>query len=845
MNTLDSNNSLQHYSYFDSNSQNGSVESEVKLHEILQIFSRRKPALVISVLTMLALAVLYNFLSSPVYEASAMIKKEKSYDDRSADDFTRAFMLHNSDEVETEIEIVKTRTVLEKVVTELNLYFTINHITTPDAIIQKDKIMLSEYQHQLSERPDNRAPHLEFQGFIAPGDFQGGDFYLQVTAGKMIELREAETDHLLKRVKNTSPAEFDLSMSGISVDWPQALPGSRIDFHVDNLDETIQKLANSTSVEVLRKTGLFKLSAQSSSPYMAQLIANTIANKYRETRLEHKRQTINYSFNFVDNRLKEISGNLKSTEKELNDFRAKYQIINIDNLSKKTIDFVSELEAEKVKTELELVQYRNRYEALSKELQQNGQFDPTHLTADGRDPGRSPFSSLLEQLSNAELERLDLLQKLTENHPDVQAVNERIAKIKNKLSSYNQNTITTYEIIISTLGKKLKNLEDLINKYLERERTLPRHETRLVELMRNKNVFEKIFTLLLDKREEMRMAELSKLQDIVIVDFAHLPGKPILPRKPLNLILGFFFGIVMGFILIVLQEFKNKTIQTLFDIEKGYRIPILAILPKYSRSLRNRIRKGFILENHSDILRDPQLGFIESYRVVRTKLAQLMPEKNVVLFTSCEEDTGKTTVLANFAVSLGLAGKKVLVIDCDLKKPKLGDFFSIPEQSTGIIDFLIGKIEAPQIYSPLVGRLKQQIILHAIPTGGIVANSSELLELESLKFKTFLQKASRYYDYILIDTPPITMSVDSLVLGKFIKEAILIIRPNLTYKDRLAWAIQEFKQFDIRVLGSIVNGCDMKKLDFPYKNGYGYGYGYNFGDSSRVRNLVLKSPAQT
>jgi Mrp family chromosome partitioning ATPase len=145
----------------------------------------------------------------------------------------------------------------------------------------------------------------------------------------------------------------------------------------------------------------------------------------------------------------------------------------------------------------------------------------------------------------------------------------------------------------------------------------------------------------------------------------------------------------------------------------------------------------------------------------------------------------------------------------------------------------------------LEGRLKEQIRLHVIPTGGIVENSSELLELDSLKFKTFLENASQHYDYILVDTPPVTMSVDSLVLGKFIKEVILIIRPDLTYKDRLGWAIQELKLFDIQILGSIVNGCDMKNLDFPYRHGYGYGYGYHYGDLSKVRNLILKSPGQT
>jgi capsular exopolysaccharide synthesis family protein len=845
MKTIDSNITAQNFNHFGSNSQNGSVEPEVKLQEILQILNRRKLVIIFLVMTMLTLAIIYNIVSPPVYEASAIIKKEKVYDDRSADDLTRIFLMQSFDDVETETEILKTRTVLEKVVNELILYFTINRITTPGVVIQKDRILLSEYQQYLSGSPDNRAPRLNFQGFLTPTNFRGGDFYLVVTADSMIEFHDAKTDYLIKKVKNTSPAEIKLTVFNLSVNWPQAPPGSRIDFRLENLDKAIQKLEKNISVEVLRKTDLFKLSARSSSPYMAQLIANTIAKKFRETRLEQKRQIINYSYNFVDNHLKEISENLKNAERELNDFRGKYQIFDIDDVSKQTIDFLSELEAEKIKIELELAQYRNRYEAVNNELQQKGYFDQTYLAPDHSDPGRSPFSSLLEQLSDAELERLDLLQKRTENHPEVRAVSERIVKIKNKLSSYNRNTVTAYEIIIKSLSKKLNNLEDYINKYSERERNLPGHETKLVELMRNKNAYEKIFTLLLDKREEMRMAELSKLQDIVIVNSARLPIMPVLPRKRFNVIVGFFLGIIIGSIIIIWQEFRNKTIQNLAEIEKGFQIPILAILPKYNRALEKKIRNGFNFENHTDIFRDPRLGYIESYRVIRTKLGQLMPKKNIVIFTSCEEDTGKTTILANFAVALGLAGKKVLVIDCDLKKMNLGDFFSIPPRSPGIIDFLIGKLNKPPIYRPLEGRLKEQIRLHVIPTGGIVENSSELLELDSLKFKTFLENASQHYDYILVDTPPVTMSVDSLVLGKFIKEVILIIRPDLTYKDRLGWAIQELKLFDIQILGSIVNGCDMKNLDFPYRHGYGYGYGYHYGDLSKVRNLILKSPGQT
>ncbi len=137
----------------------------------------------------------------------------------------------------------------------------------------------------------------------------------------------------------------------------------------------------------------------------------------------------------------------------------------------------------------------------------------------------------MRQLSNLELQRLELLQKRKETHPDVVAVDKQIALVKKQLSSYNENTLTAYQIIIDALEKKLLKITNLMSKYEVKMENLPAQENKLANLLRQKNVYEKIFTMLLDKREEMRMAELSKLQDIVVVDPAHEPIKPSSPKK--------------------------------------------------------------------------------------------------------------------------------------------------------------------------------------------------------------------------------------------------------------------------------------------------------------------------
>ena len=237
------------------------------------------------------------------------------------------------------------------------------------------------------------------------------------------------------------------------------------------------------------------------------------------------------------------------------------------------------------------------------------------------------------------------------------------------------------------------------------------------------------------------------------------------------------------------------------------------------------------------MLTDNHFGFKESYRVMRTKLGHLMYKRNILQFTSCEENTGKTTVTTNFAVSLAMANKKVLLIDCDLRRPKVGEFFHIPRDYSGLIDFLSNrKLSAPDIYSPFKQFSRDEIKLHIIPAGGSVENSSELLD--SNKFKDFLGSVSEMYDYVFIDTPPTTKTVDAMVLGKYVEDVVVVVRPGHTNRESFVWGIQDLKQFEMNIVGLVINGCDMKMLPDRYRYGYQYGYGYEDREGKGIKSLL-------
>jgi len=806
--------------------------------EILRALNRRKGILFLSVFIMLTVAALYNFLATPTYEATITIKKEDTHDKQSTDQLRNIIAMQATDGIETEMEVIKTGTVLEKVVNTLNLNFMIEKLELPNGKAEKVSKYLCDYEDFRSETQHNRKAFPSFLEVNLAPDYNANKYYIESFAADVFKLYDSATGYLVQTVNSSSVPEFNLPIGTIKFKWPNAKKGSKIYFEIEDLDKTVLKLRESISIARIGETSIFKITVASASPAAAQLIANTIAEEFRTARLEQKRQTIRYSYNFIDEQLESISAKLKDAERDLHQFKSQHQIISINESSTEAIQFLSNLKTEKVKTDLELAEYQNKLEAMKKELEEKGFFDQTYLTPDNVRNNQTPFSALLEQLSNAELERLELLQRRTESHPEVIAINDRIAQIRERLSSYNQNTITAYQMRINTLKDKQHNLEKLMNKYSNIIKGLPSSETKLAELMREKNVYDKILTLLLDKREEMRMAELSQLQDFVIIDSAQKPFAPVSPHKKLNLLVGAFLGLLIGLVVVFAEELLGRKIKGIEEIVEQYGIPLLTIVPKYDKNLQKVIQRGTTKEDYLVSLMEDQHGYRESYNLLRTKLIYSIPKsKKTIMITSCEENAGKTSVTANLAISLARMNKKVLVIDCDLKKSEMGIYFDIIGRNSGFnisgLGEFLGKRIKPNIYQPFQSSENHQLKVDLLPAGIFRENSSELLA--SPKMKRLLTEMKRSYNYILIDTPPITRTVDTFILGEFVKDIILVIRPEHTFKDSVAWAFREFEQAGINVLGVVANACELSKSDYKNRYDYGYGseYGYGYGYSKK------------
>ncbi len=801
--------------------QNNTIQrkkGEISLEDIFNIILRRKAILIGAIVLALIVALLYNYFKTPVFEATTLLKKEQVARNTFSTELSNLLLMQPQEEIETDMELVKTRRVFYKVIDNLHLNIFVKKIVIPEEkTVSLNKTYLDVATSENDE--DSTACCLpQFKNMKTGFTKRKESYVLRKIEGDLYELENLGTKTIYR-----SDSVGMISSPSISfvVDWNRARWGCEFYFDLQSYNQVIKDLEERITVNKRIKTNLFEISAKAATPLGAKILANTVATSYTNAKIEQQKENIRHSFKFVDNQLQEISKKLEEAQKQLTDFKAQNKILSIDESSKKLIEFVSNLESEKLKTEIELAAYENKVNDIKKEMKAQGFVDQTYLTPNAFQPSDSPFSRLLSQLSDLELKKIQLLQKRTENHPDVITLTDQINTVRASLSKFNDNTLTAYTIIIDALKSKKAKIDSLIKTYLVKIETLPAQENKLANLMRQKNVYAKMFTLLLDKREEMRMAELSKLQDIIILDYAEEPLKPILPNKKLNLLAALLFGFVLGMFALFIYEFNDKKISDVYEIEKDFAYPILTVIPPYTKEINDQIKNSGSISKRFVTLIEGAFSYKEAFRILETKASNCMAASSnkYIMVTSPEENSGKTSTAANLALTMARSEKKVLLVDCDIRKPKVAELFGMEKYAPGLINFLQGETEKPNIYKPIKITGHESILrnIDILPSGTFSDISGEIFGSE--RMKELLDELD-YYDVIIFDTPPITRIADALSLGKFVKTALLVIRPGVTYKEGVNWAVSELKVANVKLCGLVVNDSKVKKSIPRYQYGY-------------------------
>jgi capsular exopolysaccharide synthesis family protein len=376
-----------------------------------------------------------------------------------------------------------------------------------------------------------------------------------------------------------------------------------------------------------------------------------------------------------------------------------------------------------------------------------------------------------------------------------------------------RNGISGLNMSIAESDRKISEVEAEINR-------LPSTERQLIDIQRKFDLNNTVYNYLLEKRSESGIAKASNVSDNRIVDNASLfSTAQIKPKTRINFIIAIILGFILPMIAIVLIDFLNDRVIDKKDIERRTRVPVIGYI-SHSEG-----------KNEVAVIEKPRSSLAESFRSVRTAIKYFVKENEVAVIavSSTVSSEGKTFISINLAAIIAMLGKKVLLIGLDLRKPRINKVFEF-EESPGMSTFLSGNCD----FEEIIKETQIKNLFYA-PSGPIPPNPAELIETEQMK--KFIVRAKKEFDYIIIDTPPIAIVTDTLLLAPYVNVNLFIVRQRYTSRNTLELIEQLYSRGELKNMAVIINDISLSGyygygMRYGYTHGYGYSYGYNYYGSN-------------
>ena len=539
-----------------------------------------------------------------------------------------------------------------------------------------------------------------------------------------------------------------------------------------------------------RYSSLVRVSYSDTVPLRAQEVVNALCEAYIEEGLERQTSEAEKSLAFLDEQLEVISKNLARSESSLETFKKENVLVDISSQAETTMATLSDYEAKLTQIELQLniVSSLEQYIASGKDI--------TSISFDSLQLNAPSLGEMLTQLQEKKAEMSGLLVEYTEFHPEVVKVNEQINILKNRINNSIKN------VKLNLISQK-KSIEKIIQKYTKSMQALPQKELELANLKRKFMVNDKVYSFLLQRRAETAVLKASTVSNVSIVDSALLPGGPLKPKRKMIVAVGLLIGLILGIGLTLLRELLDNTIKSKGDVERLSSLPIYGVVPT---------------------VKGKKLGsvFLEAFRALRTNLEFIMQadkKYQSIVVTSTVSGEGKTTISANLALILAKGGKKVVIVDLDMRRAKLSEYFGL-KNDKGVSTLLSKKHTLEEVIQPV-----EEKGIDIITAGPVPPNPSELIMSD---YAAEVMKALReWYDYIVLDTPPVGLVTDAAILMHHADASLLVIKHGYTRKEFVRNLDRMVKDHKIGHVGFVLNGVS---LEDNYGYGYGYGYKYSAAD---------------
>jgi len=615
---------------------------------------------------------------------------------------------------------------------------------------------------------------------------------------------------------------------------------------VDNFLEAL-------TVSPIQRSRLVEIQYASYEADLAARIANTLANSYIEYNLEVKWEDTQKASEKIAEQLVGLKAKLEKSEEELQSYAQRNSILLIDERQSMTSERLKQLQEEYTRAEADRIQKEAIY---SQFRSGDTQTLPAQLE-------NQTYQQLKMRLADLRREYSELTATFTAEYPKVKRVRNQIDETEAALESERRvllrrindeyrSAVSRSRLLGQAVGQQTNVFNDVAEKSIQYN-----------ILKREVDTNRQLYDGLLQRLKEASVSAGLKASNIRVVDAAETPTRPFKPRIVFGLAIAVVLGTGLGLGAAFLQHYLDNTLKTPDDVQRYLHLPALGVIPanlpgrgklgygyKYGYgygygSRRKLLKSGEQPAAGEDKLPTELIGtqsnnaLSEAYRSLRTSVLLSTPGQppRIILVTSAHPGEGKTTTAMNLGITLAQLGGRVLIIDSDMRKPRVGYFLGIKNAPTGLSTYLVGQSSLEQSVRPTAVPN-----LFAMPCGPIPPNPAELMSSDMMR--QLLEEAREKFEYLVLDSPPVLHVSDARIIAAQVGVVILVAHGGSTPRETVNHAKEYLLQVNANVIGVVLNNVDFSQVGYDYyyryyrssKYGYGYGYGYGtYGQSEEEK----------
>ncbi|MDI5895606.1 GumC family protein [Flavobacterium algoritolerans] len=775
----------------ENNTSNESMEQDFQIRAVLYQYASHWKWFVLGIFISLLTAYVYLRYSTPQYQASTtiLVKDEKKggmLSELSAfSDMGIGGGIKNN--LDNEIEILKSRSLIESTIKKMNLNIALiveGKIISTE-LFKSAPILVSFTDHKPGFFENKMA--FEFKG-VTPTTFK----LVDSSEGRNIVLEKKEVFKYGETIR-TKYGTLVINKLGDAM-GAFHVNGTPIAILITPLKNVVQSFKNRLKVNPLSKTSsVVEVSIVDPVLEKAEDFLDNLVLNYNQDAVADKNFISENTSLFINNRLALITDELDGVEQNVQNFKTTNRLTDIETEAKLFIEGSSEYDKKVVETDIQLNVISSMLDFMRKSKKSD--LLPTNIIT-----GEGDASELVNSYNQLVLDRNRILKSATEANPSVIKIDEQLSALKSNVAT----SLMRMQSSLNIQKRDLNSQEGLLNSKIGK---IPVQERQFRVIARQQKVKEELYLYLLQKREETAISLSATEPNARVIDASEGSKIPVAPKRSIIYLGALLLGILVPLVIIYLIDLLDTKIKSRLDLEGKTLVPFIGDVPTS--------------DSHSEIMQsESRTSSAEALRIIRTNLEFMISNvtenlAKTIFLTSTFPSEGKTFVSVNLAATFALSGKKVLLIGMDIRNPKLDEYLTVPDK--GVTNYLSSK---DLKIEDLIVKHPDYENFYILPAGIIPPNPAELLM--NNKVDVMFENLKKQYDYIIVDTAPVSLVTDTLLIAKHADCFVYVVRANVLEKHMLHIPNTLYRENKLPNMCMLLNDTDSTK-------GYGYGYGYGYG----------------